>query len=177
MRIPFLTFGAIASILSINSVFATTSTVTSKDYVDAADALKQDKITAGTTGNVVLYNGTQNGQTQFTGRAIYDDYDVTIDGTNSDNLVTAGALLQATAYIYDDIYDVMPDFDDLPETTVTYKTCVGWSNEFHNDNNCILWDLSNAKVYGKCHSSSDCNGSCVACVNGQCIEDREHCLQ
>ena len=38
MRISVLTIGAIASILSINSVFATTSTVTSKDYVDAADS-------------------------------------------------------------------------------------------------------------------------------------------
>ena len=97
-----LLFTAIMSILTLNA-YATSATVTSRDYVDAQDALKQDKITAGTTGNVVLYNGTQNGQTQFTGRAIYDDYDVTIDDSNSDNLVTAGALLQATDYIYDDM--------------------------------------------------------------------------
>ena len=64
MRISVLTIGAVASILTINSVFATTSTVTSKDYVDAADALKQNKIpatgtnssTPGTT--VVTYTDT-----------------------------------------------------------------------------------------------------------------------
>ena len=46
MRISVLTIGAIASIIAINSVFAdtTTSTVTSRDYVDAQDALKQDII-------------------------------------------------------------------------------------------------------------------------------------
>ena len=70
--------------------------MTSRDYVDAQDALKQDKITAGTTGNVVLYNGTQNGQTQFTGRAIYDganDYDET---TDANKLITAGAVSTMT---------------------------------------------------------------------------------
>ena len=71
MKRTFL-FATIASVLSINA-YAVSATVTSKDYVDTQDALKQDKITAGTTGNVVLYNGTQNGQTQFTGRAIYDE--------------------------------------------------------------------------------------------------------
>ena len=83
--------GAIASVIAINSVFADTI-VTSKKYVDDRDALKQDKITAGTTGNVVLYNGTQNGQTQFSERAIYDgsnDYDET---TDANKLITAGAV-------------------------------------------------------------------------------------
>ncbi len=86
-----LFIGAIASIIAINSVFANTI-VTSQTYVDNADALKQDKITAGTTGNVVLYNGTQNGQTQFSERAIYDgtnDYDET---TDANKLITAGAV-------------------------------------------------------------------------------------
>ncbi len=86
-----LLLGAVASIIAINSVFANTI-VTSQTYVDNADALKQDKITAGTTGNVVLYNGTQNGQTQFSERAIYDgtnDYDET---TDANKLITAGAV-------------------------------------------------------------------------------------
>ncbi len=39
MRIPILTFGAIASIIAINSVFANT-VVTSRTYVDNQDALK-----------------------------------------------------------------------------------------------------------------------------------------
>ena len=64
MRISVLTIGAVASMLSINSVFATTSTVTSKDYVDAADALKQDKIPVAETNietpgvSVVTYTDT-----------------------------------------------------------------------------------------------------------------------
>ena len=90
MKRTFL-FATIASILSINA-FADPATITTQDYVDTADALKQDKITAGTTGNVVLYNGTQNGQTQFSERAIYDgtnDYDET---TDANKLITAGAV-------------------------------------------------------------------------------------
>ena len=71
MRISILTVGAIASILTINSVLADT-VVTSRNYVDTQDALKQDKITAGTTGSVVTYNGAQNGQTQFSERGIFD---------------------------------------------------------------------------------------------------------
>ena len=66
-----LFIGAIASVLTINSVLADT-VVTSRNYVDTQDALKQDKITAGTTGSVVTYNGAQNGQTQFSERGIFD---------------------------------------------------------------------------------------------------------
>ena len=114
-----LLFGAIASVLTINSVLADTI-VTSRGYVDAQDALKQDKITAGTTGNVVLYNGTSNGQTQFTGRAIYDgtnDYDET---TDANKLITAGAVSTMTpnlptgnsgyAVLYDSNGDIGGEF-------------------------------------------------------------------
>lgn len=99
-----LLFGAIASVLTINSVIADT-VVTSQTYVDNADALKQDKITAGTTGNVVLYNGTQNGQTQFSERAIYDgtnDYDET---TDANKLITAGAVDGMVGDVYDYVDD------------------------------------------------------------------------
>ena len=90
MRISVLTVGAIASILSLNAYAS--SVVTSQTYVDNQDALKQDKITAGTTGNVVLYNGTQNGQTQFTGRAIYDGATAYNSSTDANKLITAGAV-------------------------------------------------------------------------------------
>ena len=43
MRISILSIGAIASVLALNA-FATTSTVTSRDYVDTQNALKQDLI-------------------------------------------------------------------------------------------------------------------------------------
>ena len=60
-------FAGIIAAISATNAFATgENTVTSKSYVDAQDALKQDKITSKTTGNVVTYNGTDaNGQTQF----------------------------------------------------------------------------------------------------------------
>ncbi len=86
-----LLFGAIASVIAINSVFADTI-VTSQSYVDNHDALKQDKITAGTTGNVVTYNGTQNGQAQFSERAIYDGSNDYNETTDANKLITAGAV-------------------------------------------------------------------------------------
>jgi hypothetical protein len=99
-----LLLGAIASIIAINSVFADTI-VTSQSYVDNRDALKQDKITAGTTGNVVTYNGTQNGQAQFSERAIFDpetswddEYGEIVSGHEGD-LVTAGVILPAVSNI------------------------------------------------------------------------------
>ncbi len=95
-----LFIGAIASILTINSVIADT-TITSKNYVDAQDALKQDKITAGTTGNVVTYNGTQNGQSQFSERGIFDfatgldDENGTVVSGHEGDLLDAGTIVPA----------------------------------------------------------------------------------
>ena len=143
MRISVLTIGAIASIIS--TVALADTIVTSKNYVDTQDALKQDKITAGTTGNVVLYNGTQNGQTQFTGRAIYDganDYDST---TDVDKLITAGAV------------DAMisSSTPEAPATMVaTQRVCA----EYDNNNDCILWDSVDIPVNVEhCSIDSDCN--------------------
>ena len=105
MRISILTFGAIASILTINSVLADT-VVTSRGYVDTQDALKQDKITAGTTGSVVTYNGAQNGQTQFSERAIFDpetnfDYENNEVATGHEgDLVTAESIFPAVGSLY-----------------------------------------------------------------------------
>ena len=93
-----LFIGAIASILTINSVIADT-TVTSRNYVDTQDALKQDKITAGTTGNVVTYNGTQNGQAQFSERGIFnfetdwDDENGEIVSGHEGDLLDAGSIV------------------------------------------------------------------------------------
>ena len=97
--------GTIASVIAINSVFADTI-VTSKSYVDNRDALKQDKITAGTTGNVVTYNGTQNGQAQFSERAIFDpetnfDYENNEVATGHEgDLVTADSIFPAMGNLY-----------------------------------------------------------------------------
>ena len=194
--------GAIASVIAINSVFADTI-VTSKSYVDNRDALKQDKITAGTTGNVVTYNGTQNGQAQFSERAIFDpetnfDYENNeVASGHEGDLVTAESIFptvnglghgpantvamynglgflggpggsrgvcDATAEENDDCEnnylvtrDLLGQATDLPETTVTYKTCTEWlDGAAHTDQNCILWNLSDKDVYGKCHNDDDC---------------------
>ncbi len=176
--------GAIASIIAINSVFADTI-VTSQSYVDNHDALKQDKITAGITGNVVTYNGTQNGQAQFSERGIFDpdtnfDYDTNEVATGHEgDLVTAESIFPAVGIIYQDLTDLGEQIDglgeqieqatNLPETTVTYKTCY---QEVNGD--CILWNLSDKNVYGhECETSSDCpcSGGYYGCNNGRCDID------
>ena len=174
MRIPILTFGAIASILTINSVMADT-VVTSRGYVDAADALKQDKITAGTTGSVVTYNGAQNGQTQFSERGIFNpktDFDFNnneVATGHEGDLLDAGSIfpnLVGMSNAIQDIQDNMPDFDDLPETTVTYKTCYQEVN-----GECILWNLSDKNVYGRqCQSNNDC-----PCYDSDGIAGEQRC--
>ncbi len=177
-----LLLGAIASVIAINSVIADT-VVTSRNYVDTQDALKQDKITAGTTGNVVTYNGIQNGQAQFSERGIFNpetglDENNEVASGHEGDLVTADLFVPAVGGLYQQIGglgDQIEQATNLPETTVTYKTCVGWNSEFQTDNNCILWNLSDAKVYGKCNTNNDCPGVCNFCNNGTCVTDNEHC--
>ena len=142
MRIPILTFGAIASVLSINSVFATTSTVTSKDYVDAADALKQDLVPEawvnidenGTGETVVTYTDTAGVLGE---RGICDVYADNGDGCSEGDLVTR---------------------DLLGTSVTTNKVCVEWvENAAHIDRNCLLWNLTDQVVYGGfCSTASDC---------------------
>ena len=127
--------GAIASIIAINSVFADTI-VTSQSYVDNRDALKQDKITAGTTGNVVTYNGTQNGQAQFSERAIFDpatgfDENQEVVSGHEGDLVTAGVILPAvsnimsgpanTVAMYND-YGFLDDSRGIYDGSTTYDS-------------------------------------------------------
>ncbi|MBO4700139.1 MAG: hypothetical protein J5620_00090, partial [Alphaproteobacteria bacterium] len=52
---------------------------------------------------------------------------------------------------------------NLPETTVTYKTCTEWSGTPHTDANCLLWNLSDKDVYGRCSGDADCPDS--NCIN------------
>ena len=149
--------GAIASVIAINSVFADTI-VTSKQYVDTT---RQATIpVAGTNENtpgstVVTYTGTAG---QIGERGICDSDAEENGDCDGDNLVTRDLLGQAT---------------DLPETTVTYKTCTEWlDGAAHTDQNCILWNLRDADVYGRqCNNTSDCNdrfGDYYRCVNGIC---------
>ena len=119
------------------------------DYVDEA--------LIGLPGTVPIYDG--NGYLGDESRGIYDGSNGYNSSTDADKLVTAAALQSAT---------------NLPEKTVTYKTCVGWSGTPHTDANCLLWNLSNTDVYGAehCRRNSDCVLGCSSgygeCNNGIC---------
>ena len=153
-----LFIGAIASVLTINSVLATTSTVTSRDYVDAQDALKQNKIpatgtNASTPGDtVVTYTSTAGtiGERWICDAEAYDD-----DDCDDTALVTTNVISSVLDYVDAQI--------NLPETTVTYKTCTEWSGTPHTDANCLLWNLSDKDVYGRCSGDADCPDS--NCIN------------
>lgn len=94
-------------------------------YINRGLGAKQYKITPGTTGSVVTYNGTdtnRNGGALFSERAIYDGsttYDAT---TDADKLITAGAV----------------------DNKQNKMTCTQWlDNAEHTDENCLLWQLNN----------------------------------
>ena len=178
MKRTFL-FVTIASILSINA-YAVSATVTSKDYVDTT---RQATIPASGTNSatpgdtVVTYTDTAG---TIGERGIFDDWSVGIvENSLQDNLVTAGVLLDATDEIWDEmnelqysVAEISSTVDNLPETTVTYKTCYEYSN-----GDCILWNLSEKTVYGGCTADSQCVSYCaglgipydgVSCNNGGC---------
>ena len=164
-----LFIGASASVLSINA-FAetTTSTVTSKNYVDAQDALKQNKIpvtgtnsaTPGTT--VVTYTGTAG---TIGERGIFNkdtDYDWdnhSVESGHEGDLVTAG--------------DVMPELDHLSGVYQIDKYCEEYvANAAQTDENCLLWNIGDNIMgpYNLCQTDSDCDG-CDGCINGLCKND------
>ena len=157
MRIPILTFGAIASVLTINSVMADT-TVTSKTYVDTTrqatiPAAGTNAATPGTT--VVTYTGTAG---TIGERGIFDApinmFDSNDDG---EKLITARAAFSA-----------MPS----QQKTVTHKQCVEWDTAGQGqgtDENCLLWTLIDVNVVTKqCTTNADC----VGIVGAQCAGPR-----
>ena len=164
MRIPILTFGAIASILTINSVLATSSTVTSKDYVDTQDALKQNKIPAAGTNastpgdTVVTYTSTAG---TIGERGIYDE-DIYAEGGeyNSSDLVTAGVLDSVVEEIYG---------SNQPTISTSKLVCM-------DSPDCTLWVVDNQTVQGECRTSGTCSSpvSCEEiCCNGSYGQDND----
>ena len=139
----YILFGVIASILSLNA-YGVSATVTSKDYVDTQDALKQNKIPAAW----VNYDENGGGESVVTytdaagvlgERGICNDPDE--DDCDGGDLVTSERLNNV-----------------LSTTTVTYKTCIEWvANAAHTDANCILWNLGDKSVFGyQCSTSQEC---------------------
>ena len=116
--------GIIAAITMGNAMATGENTVTSKSYVDARDELKQDKITAKTTGNVVTYNGTENGQTQFDEVGIYNGGSQYNSSTDSDKLVTAGTVANMAETI---------ESITIPDNKLT---C------YNQNDGCTLWQIS-----------------------------------
>ncbi len=151
MRIPILTFGAFASILTINSVLADT-TVTSKQYVDTT---RQATIPAtGTNANtpgstVVTYTGTAGTIGERGIIASWENYDYA-NGTDDNKLVTAGAVNGQINEIYDEM-DYR--FEEQSQTMVTRVECAEYQN-----GECILFSLEqvNAVWGGACSSDDDC---------------------
>ena len=108
-------------------------TVASKAYVDTQDALKQDKITAGTEGSVVTYDGTdENGQAVFYEREIYEGAD-TYTKNDEDKLITAG-LVQ---YLADTIESTSVEQQVLTGVDTNGSTTTCQAND-----SCELWQIS-----------------------------------
>ena len=160
-----LFIGAIASVLAFNA-YATSSTVTSRDYVDVQDALKQNKIpatgtNASTPGDtVVTYTTTGNGVIGERGIYAGNRYN---ESTDANKLVTADVAARATECVY----NAMPNV---------------YCTEYDSNNNCLLMGVGepsydcndpwNGRDVVSCDTDNDCAGhgfSCGgACVDGFC---------
>ena len=138
MKISYIAIGAIASVLTINSVMAAgENTVASKSYVDARDDLKQDLIPEsgvnidanGIGDTVITYTDTEG---VIGERNIYDgenDYD---EDDDADSLVTAG---------------VIADFASAVENITIENTVLSPVNHSlqscsSGDTDCDLWTIS-----------------------------------
>ena len=95
--------------------------------------MKQDKITAKTTGNVVTYNGTSNGQTQFDEVGIYDG-SATYSNSDADKLITAGTVHNFAAAVES---ITIPD-NKLTPVNADGTACSG--------NNCNLWQITSGTM-------------------------------
>lgn len=122
-KTAFIFAGIMATV--IGNAYATgENTVTSKSYVDAMDATKQDAISAGTTGNVVTYNGEDsNGQAQFSEKGIYSGA-ATYSNSDSDKLITAGVV------------------HNMAETLETLTVPDNKLTCYNQNEGCTLWQVS-----------------------------------
>ncbi len=169
-----LIFAGIFAAITTSSFATGENTVTSKSYVDAQDALKQDKITAKTTGNVVTYNGTDaNGQAQFSEKGIYDDSNTYNDTNDSEKLITAGTVANMASAI---------ESITIPDNKLT---C-------YNSPDCTLWTISNGttaltaagtlaplteacKVYNETFVNGQAASQCCSRVSRPCDRGATYC--
>ena len=161
MRISVLTIGAIASILSINSVFATTSTVTSKDYVDTALETKQDliEVSGGSwyygwqpETTLVSSSGSEDGDVTGNQYGILDNS--SIQNVYSQNWPGYAEILRQ--FLSDEDGEDLKRYT-IPNTEILAEsirevnnnaemTCAGWPDGVqHTDENCWLWNKTSAQ--------------------------------
>jgi hypothetical protein len=175
-----------------SSSFATgENTVTSKSYVDAQDALKQDKITAKTTGNVVTYNGTgANGQTQFDERGIFDG-DADYTDNDADSLITAGVVADFASAVesitipdnkltcYDAPYCTLWQISDgtvaladagtFAPLTAAAPSCKAYGETASNASECCSGNIRMTKpATCGCDGNSDCPSGMLCMRGGDC---------
>ncbi len=172
-----LLLGAIASIIAINSVFGdTTSTVTSRGYVDTQVATKQTKIDATganfTNGSVVETTSTPGVVTQrgiFNPETGLDENREVVSGHEGD-LVTAGDIVGPLAYASQAADKYWGHVHPIDNYCIEYV-----ANAERTDANCLLWVLANQTELPvqRCQTNADCgnpegNHCGVLCVSGMC---------
>lgn len=115
--------GVLVSVMTLCAAFAD-SVVTSKSYVDAQDALKQNKIPAKETGTLVLYNGIdENNQTIFANMGVAPYIDcVDAEGNgcvyyNERYVPTAGAVISAIENVYHVMESSFNNIPDIPDAS------------------------------------------------------------
>ena len=189
MKRVFL-FMSIISIAVAGTAFAG-QVITTKSYVDRELATKQDTIPAADADNsepgtaVITYTnapGTlgERGIFDFDEHYDFDEHAIS-DGHETDMLTaTSYAGLEGWLTTIDnaasgaddyllEVQDNMLGFDDMPQTTVFYRTCTEWiANAAHTDENCLLWALNDKNVYGQCKAL---DGPCrrhAECCTGYC---------
>ena len=160
MRTSILSIGVIASVLTLNA-FADPVTITTQDYVDTADALKQDKITGHSTSAVypdsVITDTTTDGTVAK--RIILDpgvlrmNENGMVMGLENGTLVdTLGNRASAIGLTEDDVKNGV-----IPAGIITSafeghlerinlkqkkKVCVQYiENAEETSENCLLWNL------------------------------------
>ena len=144
-----LFIGAIASVLTLNNAIATgENIVTSKSYVDARDALKQDMLSANDSetypgGSVVTYGAVDGepGAMQVYGLGAYLDDQLPEEKTV---ILSELGYTQEDLEAEDSILPTLAQFEYLNlliQKKETAMTCAGWPDGVaHTHANCWLWN-------------------------------------
>ena len=148
-----LLFGTIASIIAVNSVFAdtTTSTVTSKNYVDAEVAKKQNIIETG----LVDFENNWDGHYEINDMPALVSYETETGVVGNKYGIIAQSNVENWGFECDSFYcGPMREADYLIPTAAAVQsgygrlyddkqnkmTCAGWPDGVaHTDENCWLW--------------------------------------